>query len=159
VSDSNPIVEVDYWNLIEPYWLALNESWDSPIVSFPAALHEVPLKVQDLYCCHWCQSEVDNGGFDQFFSNSTGLLAPEALAGFRRIGLRDWSSIIEEAMLYFGSPYPRQRSARLERLLAEPERGTRGWSPFGALDHRFNSCPDGDRNSWQRSANRYAASA
>ncbi|WP_369973953.1 DUF4375 domain-containing protein [Polaromonas sp. SP1] len=30
-----------------------------------------------LFAVHWCQSEICNGGFMQFFANSTGVLAPE----------------------------------------------------------------------------------
>jgi len=50
-------------------------------------LNKTPLGIQHLYCGHRCQSEVTNGGLYQFFSNTTGLLAPEALFGFREIGL------------------------------------------------------------------------
>lgn len=76
-----------YWSLIEPYWLPLNEAWDLDADSFVVELNKAPLRIQHLYCGHWCQSEVTNGGLYQFFSNTTGLLAPEALFGFREIGL------------------------------------------------------------------------
>src|SRR5262249_40500524 len=84
-----------------------------------------------LFASHWCQSEVRNGGFHQFFSNSTGILAPEAAAGFRAIGLEACASLLEEAMKHFGSPYPREREVRSENL----ERDER--DPFGPVDDRF----------------------
>jgi hypothetical protein len=70
-----------YWKLIEPFWIPLNESWDDDPRAFLALFRQVPVAVGHLYASHWCQSEVCNGGLHQFFYNTTGLVAPEALAG------------------------------------------------------------------------------
>ena len=145
-----------YWAVIEPYWLPLNETWDEGIDEFVAQLHAAPLKVRHLYAAHWCQSEVLNGGFYQFFYNTTGILAPEAAVGFRSIGLQEWSAIVFEAMRYFGDIYPRDRMARL-RCLAE--NSAESANPFDALDERFDGCSDGERHRWARAADVYAASA
>ncbi|WP_164468170.1 DMP19 family protein [Caulobacter vibrioides] len=48
---------------------------------FLAGFSAVPTPSKHLLATHWLQSEVHNGGFSQFFSNSTGVLAPEAVAG------------------------------------------------------------------------------
>src|SRR5262249_28683463 len=106
---------VDYWTLIEPIWLPLNHSWDDP-EKFIRKYRRVPPAAGHLYAAHWCQSEVRNGGFHQFFSNTTGLLAPEALEGFRAIGMTAWAEILAEAMKHFGKTYPRGRDNREESL-------------------------------------------
>jgi hypothetical protein len=48
----------------------------------------------------WCHIETQNGGMSQFFGNSTGVVAPEALEGFKRFGAkahhRDLGRIMKE---------------------------------------------------------------
>jgi hypothetical protein len=68
-----------YWDLVEPVWDEIN-IYDGPDV-FLETFQKVPLKIGYLYAVHFCQSEVCNGGFGQFFFNSTGVLAPEAVRG------------------------------------------------------------------------------
>jgi hypothetical protein len=137
-----------YWALIEPWWLPLNQEWASGPARFLSRFGEAPPKVGQLYAAHWCQSEVCNGGLHQFFSNTTGILAPEALSGFRAIGLREWSEVLEDAMHLFGADYPRDRDVRRSLL---PDVDT-----FSALDQRFYKwLRDGD-NGWERAADAYA---
>src|SRR6516225_8744132 len=100
-----PQSEPRYWSVIEPFWLPLNASWHRGPEVFLAAFAQVPSKVGDLYAAHWCQSEVCNGGFHQFFSNTTGLLAPEAWIGFRNLGISPWADLLRQAMAFFGTPY------------------------------------------------------
>src|SRR5438309_10425933 len=107
---------IDYWSLVEPVWLPLNRSWDDSPEEFVRRFRSVLPEIGHLYAAHWCQSEVCNGGLYQFFSNTTGLLAPEALDGFRAIGAAEWAEILAEAMKSFGSPYPRDRNDRQEIL-------------------------------------------
>ncbi|MFN0197341.1 MAG: DUF4375 domain-containing protein [Planctomycetaceae bacterium] len=147
-----------YWSLIEPYWLTLNETWDLGSSSFLAQLRKVPLKVRHVYSAHWCQSEVFNGGLYQFFFNTTGLLAPDALDGFRGIGLQEWSEVLDEAMRYFGTPYPRERKLRLVKLPEARSRNREDWDPFLALDERFNKWADEEHDRWELAADSYAAS-
>lgn len=70
----------------------------------------------DLLAIHWTDSEVTNGGLEQYFYNGTGILAPEAVAGFRKIGRNDFADVLQEAVDLLGEPYPRDREARFERL-------------------------------------------
>jgi hypothetical protein len=124
------------------YWEAIQSAWDSVSIYdgpkvFLEQFREVDPAVGHLLAAHWCQSEVSNGGLHQFFTNPTGVLAPEALAGFRAIGLEEWASILEEAIRYFGEPYPRDQKARIAKL-PKAGRGKREvWDPFHALDDRF----------------------
>jgi Domain of unknown function (DUF4375) len=148
-----------YWDLIAPYWLPLNEEWDRDIDSFLSRSQKVPPRVLHLYAAHWCRSEVDNGGFYQLFYNTTGLLAPEAVTGFRAIGLLEWSVLLSEAMAYFGDPYPRDRSVRLKGLPEAEGRERKEWDPFAALDDRFYRCSDATGMRWENAADSYAAPA
>jgi Domain of unknown function (DUF4375) len=145
-----------YWELISPHWLPLNETWDLGVDVFLTETKKLPRRVVDLYSAHWCQSEVNNGGFYQFFSNTTGLLAPEAVAAFQAIGLVEWAALLREAMAYFPTPYPRERGVRLG-LLPEPDARKREfWDPFTAFDDSFYDCVDGQHRRWEEAADAYA---
>src|SRR5271170_2757632 len=102
-----------YWDVIEPIWDDIDI--DSA-ESFQQTFRRVPLELGILYAAHFCQSEVCNGGFTQFFWNSTGVLAPEAVQGFIAIGQPKVATVVEKAMSMLGSPYLRDRSARWAAL-------------------------------------------
>ena len=104
----------DYGRLVRPVWGRIS-IYDRPEV-FLRQYRQVRPEVGHLFAAHWCQSEVRNGGFRQFFGNSTGVLAPEAVEGFRAIGLPECAELLAEAMRYFGVPYPRERVERQTRL-------------------------------------------
>lgn len=92
-----------------------------------------------LVAAHWCQSEVCNGGLHQFFSNSTGVLAPEAIRGFELLQIAEVPRIVAAAVAMFGSTYPRDREARSHRLSELERAGDRrsDWDPFYELDEQF----------------------
>lgn len=144
--------EVDYWSLVEPVWLRLNHSWDAGPEEFARLFRSVRPEIGHLYAAHWCQSEVRNGGLHQFFSNTTGLLAPEAMDGFRAIGAEDWGKILAQAMTHFGATYPRDRYDREEFLPMRQRCPREEWDPFYQLDVRFFDWAD----NWEDTANAYA---
>ena len=116
-----------YWSLIDPIWEKVSIHGTPDL--FLHQFGKLTEPQQHLFASHWCQSEVRNGGFFQFFENSTGMLAPEAVAGFRAIGLEPCAALLEEAMRYFGSPYPREREDRNAKLQDE--------DAFTKLDDQF----------------------
>jgi hypothetical protein len=59
-----------------------------------------------LLALHGCVSEVSNGGFDQFFTNPTGILASEAVEGFRRIGAPEAADLVTRALKVFAERPP-----------------------------------------------------
>jgi hypothetical protein len=77
---------------------------------------------QVAFAVYWLQAEVLNGGLGQFFANDTGVLAPEAVAACRTLGLPQLAAKIEEAMTWFGLPYPRRREPRHAALQARRTR-------------------------------------
>jgi hypothetical protein len=143
----------EYWLAIEPIWDRIS-IYDGPAV-FLEQFKSVQPELGHLFAAHWCQSEVRNGGFHQFFYNPTGVLAPEAAAGFRAIGLEDCAAVVKEAMSFFGSVYPRDREVRIGLLPEGPEDTREEWDPFDELDSRFYDALDGEGDRFERAADDY----
>ena len=137
-----------YWQVIEPIWNHINIDQTSVFFDTYA---KVPLKAALLYAAHFCQSEVCNGGFHQFFFNSTGVLAPEAAKGFRAIGQNKIAELVENAMLPFGLPYARDREERQSILDGLPVQS------LDSLDEQFFSLIGTDAGGFEVAADRYAA--
>lgn len=125
------------WRAIEPYWERVDIYGDPD--GFLSGFKVVPAAVGHLLAVWWCNSEVCNGGFHQFFSNSTGILAPEALAGYRSIGLLRCSELVETAIRMFDSDFPRDRNSRCSRLSELEGTGDsrKEWDPFYPLDDKY----------------------
>src|SRR5256885_2761008 len=117
-----------YWSYVEPIWDRVS-IYDGPEV-FLDQVSKVSQVQKHLFAAHWCQSEVRNGGLHQFFSNPTGVLAPEALEAFRAIGLHQWTAILEEAMAFFSPSYPREQDDRLRMLARAAGKKRVEWDPF-----------------------------
>lgn len=80
------------------------------------------------------ESEVNNGGFDQYFLNSSGdgaYLAPDAL---RALGLRDLAKMVESANAKFPKGPSPAREARLAQMEKLPESVSVAWNK---LDDKF----------------------
>jgi hypothetical protein len=110
-----------------------------------------------LFAAHWCQSEVCNGGFHQFFKNPSGVLAPEAAAGFQAIGMPKCASVISKAMQFFGTPYPRNQVDRQKALSAIPGESRAEWDPFFKLDDVFYELLDNEAGGFAAAADLYSA--
>jgi len=108
--------ETNYWDQIDEAFdkVDIYETYDV----FKQGASEYPDWKIDMLAVHWTVSEILNGGLRQFFGNSTGILAPEALLGFERIGLPELASTLRSAMSLVGEPYPRERKQREDCLAA-----------------------------------------
>jgi hypothetical protein len=109
----------DYYKLIEPIWDQIN-IYDGPDVflkTYSAAKQPAGL----LYCAHFAQTEICNGGFKQLFSNSTGVLSQEAVEGFQLIGMNRTAALIVAATEALGTPFPRDRNERRQKLKGVPK--------------------------------------
>ena len=84
-----------------------------------------------LYAANWCQYEICNGGFDQFFSNSTGILAPEAIQGLNLLGMHQTAALVQLACSRLPEPYPRERQKRQACLAIMPK------NDFDDLEKQF----------------------
>jgi Domain of unknown function (DUF4375) len=145
----------DYWTLVEPIWdtVSIHDGPEAFLRQYGAA----PAVPRILFVAHWTESEVSNGGFDQYFSNSTGVLAPEAVAAFRQLGMPLAAAAIERAMAYFESPYPRQRELRYAALKAAWEaNGNRNPDLFAEADDAFFDGIKTENGGFEAAANAYA---
>jgi hypothetical protein len=144
-----------YWSLVESIWDSVS-IYDGP-EAFLAQFNTAPLGARTLFAAHWCQSEIRNGGLHQFFGNSTGVLAPEAVAAFRSIGMPKIAAIVAEAMLWFGPSYPRNREVRDGQLGDyENDDYPEDWNPFEQLDDQFFALIESENGGFVTAADEYA---
>jgi hypothetical protein len=104
----------DYWDIVKPLkqTVRIYEQPDSFLKKFRAT----PEVGQVLLASFWCQSEVCDGGFLQLFFNSSGVLVPESVIAFEKLGMPCVAQLVAEALLLFGEPYPRSRLDRQKQL-------------------------------------------
>lgn len=126
--------KTNYWDQIEQAFeeVDIYETYEV----FKEGASNYPEWKIDLLAVHWTMSEVANGGLEQYFGNSTGILAPEAVLGFQRIGKPELATALQKAMALLGDPYPRERKERGERLNAL----TNGEGAGGAIES-FSAIP------------------
>ena len=148
-----------YWALVSPYWSNLNEAWVLGSDVFLARLEAIPVRSRHLYASHWCYSEVVNGGFYQFFYNATGILAPESASAFRAMDAGVLADLVADAMLYFGTTYPRDRELRLSRLGHFQHPDPAAVALFEPFTQSFYAWCNASRDRWERTADSYARSA
>jgi Domain of unknown function (DUF4375) len=142
------------WRLVYPIWETVS-IYDGPEV-FLRQFRELPTTIGHLLAAMWCEAEVCNGGFHQFFFNTTGVLAPEALLAFRAIGLHEWASLLDEAMGLLGSPYPRDQGERWKRLGTAKEEENQISERLDQLDQRFYRWLFAEPDRWGRAADFFA---
>jgi len=128
VVDDEMLDSDDSFAIIQPVWSYADiygslEDYESSLARFSGPQRLV-------FAIHWYASEVNNGGHDQFFFNSTGIVWPDALEGFKEIGSEKAYAILFEATSRFGVKPSRDRELRMEQL----ERIEGG---FDDLDDRF----------------------
>ena len=77
---------------------------------------EIELGLLQLFASAYAVSDIENGGLIQFFENSTGCLAAEAVCGFKSMDALPAAEVVNKAMQIFDVNYPRIRQIRIERL-------------------------------------------
>ena len=141
-----------YWSRVETVWNDIS-IYDGPEV-FREQFTKAPAPARTLFAAHWCMSEVCNGRFHQFFWNSTGVVAPEAILAFRTIGMGQIADVLERATAWFGPAFPRDRALRMERLDQYEEAHPEAWDPFEDLDDRFFDLTRSEAGGFETAADR-----
>lgn len=116
------------FEIIEPLWWSVDiyngeEKYTSDLSNFTK-------EQRYIYAINWYLAEVNNGGHEQFYFNSTGIVAEDALEGFKELGLIENYNILKESFVLMGGVPSKDREERqnqLEKL--EPN--------FEELDNRF----------------------
>lgn len=85
----------DPQQLIDPLWFSVSTC--DGIEKYNEDLKRFSLPQRNVFAVMWYIAEVENGGHDQFFLNSTGMVWRDALAGLKAIGNEDAVKILEEA--------------------------------------------------------------
>lgn len=127
VVDDATVQGTDAFALIEPVWDRVDIYGSVP--EYRRTLAPFSDAQRYLFAIHWYRSEVNNGGHDQFFYNSTGIVWPDAVAGLEAIGVAEFASILKEAAGRLQEPSQDrdQRQAQLEAFKGD----------FEDLDDRF----------------------
>lgn len=143
-----------YWRFVDPIWdtVSIYDGGDT----FLEQISKVTEKQKVLFSSHWAQSEICNGGLHQFFSNSTGVLAPEAVEAFKVIGMPTCSNVIADAMKFFGKEYLRDRNQRDEKLAEYENQNDEHWDPFCELDNIFFDSIEEENGGFEIAADNYA---
>ena len=90
---------------------------------------------QTVHCVDWLEREVNNGGFDQFFFNSSGNTALETIPALERLGARHTAGLVRRAVAVFPGGRPSaNRDEREKQMEALPGSAREAWSK---LDDEF----------------------
>ncbi len=139
-------------------WLLINDidplnCWTDD--GYDPSRSDCPRDIQLLEATSYGKADIDNGGFHQFFSNGTGVVAPEMIEWFERAGLAESASIVREATAVFGKVFPRSQKLR-RKFLASFDGETRAdWDPFFKLDDRFYASLPYDKHVFDAAADRW----
>lgn len=146
-----------YPRFYEPYYDQFNfyegrENW-------LRSIQGIPEKAVHLFSIHWQHLEIYNGGFWQYFFNSTSESAPEAIAGWRAIGLPEVAEVTVAACSRVGNPLPGTNEGR-RRIVGDPD-NRMDFSDLDALFYELADTPQVFRRQprFVPFADDYAASA
>lgn len=107
-------MRIGSWDLIQPLWYTVSiydslEVYNQDLSSFTEGQRKI-------FALSWYNAEVCNGGHDQFFSNSTGIVWKDALEGMNLIGATELFENFQKAIDKFGGVVPFGRQERMQLL-------------------------------------------
>lgn len=133
VVDDAVLAKNDPQAIMDPVWWVADFYESYEVMEETLAPFTWPQRL--IWAVLWFEAEVCNGGLARFFSNSTGMIWPEALEGFEAIGRADLAAIVKEAAARFPSPPARDRALREDALdLMDAD--------FADLDDRYYASHD-----------------
>ena len=106
-------------------------------VDEPSALDRLPPALRAWYVAFVIDAEVLNGGFNQFFFNSSRILAPEARDAFVRIGIPEAGELVDRALALLASHEPALEKAQEDGTI-DAFMETYLDQPFEELDQQYN---------------------
>lgn len=99
---------------MQPLWYTVS-IYDG-IDVYNETLSQFTLGQRRILALVWYDSEVSNGGHEQFFGNSTGIVWKDALEGMRMIEANRIANNFRKAIDLFGGEVPFDRYEREEML-------------------------------------------
>ena len=116
VVDDEVIDSGDLNAVIDPVWWAGN-IYEGPL-AYEQSLDRFSKRQRLIFAAVWYLSEVNNGGHDQFYSNSTGIVWPDAQQAFSELNVPDVVEIIRESAVRLGGSPSRVRKERWSQMEA-----------------------------------------
>jgi predicted ribosomally synthesized peptide with nif11-like leader len=112
--DDAAIESGDLQRIISPVWSSVSiykgeKQYNSDLEGFSKAQRYI-------FAIQWYTAEVNNGGHDQFYYNSTGIVWRDALLGFEQIGHKQAYRILKESADRLGGTPSMDRFERQEQL-------------------------------------------
>lgn len=103
------------WEVVEPMWWSVSV-YDGP-AQYERDLRRFSREQRYLFACLCYLGEVNNGGHDQFYANSVGIVWRDALAGFRAFEEHEVAEILAESARRMGGAPSLVRRERLDAQL------------------------------------------
>lgn len=114
--------------VIDPLWYTV-DIYQSEYI-YEESLRPFTSNQRYVFAIQWYMAEVNNGGHAQFFTNSTGIVWKDALAGFEKTGMADYYLNLKKAVDLFSGGPSLDRDKRQEQF-------DKLGSDLGAFDDRF----------------------
>lgn len=133
--DDAVIDKDDYFAIIDPVWWSVS-IYDGEKV-YEENLKKFSREQRYVFAIAWYTAEVHNGGHEQFYSNSTGIVWRDALAGYKAVGLKEAADILQRSANLMGGNPSLDRATRETQL----EQKT---PDFEKLDNRFYELKEAD---------------
>jgi len=89
-----------------------------------------------VYSTWWVEAEVNNGGFNQYFWNSSGQFAKDAVAGFTLLGATDRAQLMARAIAIHEKDQARMKRFKAQGTLEAFSQSYEG-NPLDPLDEEF----------------------
>ena len=105
----------DAYTIIEPVW-HLGNIYEGA-TAYGASLVRFSQPQRHVWAICWYRAEVNNGGHDQFYSNSTGIVWRDALHGFEAAGLPMFADILRASTARFTTEPSLDRQTRNDELV------------------------------------------
>jgi len=127
VVDDSVIDSEDIFAIIDPLWSSVDTGHEEQYVE---GLKRFSLPQQYVFAICWYRGEVNNGGHEQFYGNSAGIVWDEAAAGLDEVGAPELRAILDESAKRMGGRPSKNQKGRFEQLKALTPN-------FDDLDERF----------------------
>jgi len=117
-------------------------SWgrEAPII------RSLPLGLRAIYTTWLVDAEVNAGGFHQYFFNSSGQYAGDALAGYELLGAEEYAAIMRSAIATF--EIDRDRLGTVEADDPETFAGSPALAALREVDQRYYALGDRIYHFW-----------
>jgi hypothetical protein len=116
------VEKLPIWDIVQPMWWSINIYGSHQ--EYLESANQFTLEQRYLLAVQWMDAEVCNGGWHQFFFNSTGIVWKDAYDADRHMGCNPMVDLIEKVIAVYGkppSPDRDERFAELERFEEEEE--------------------------------------